>query len=55
LPQVTDDAKALHKGAARIQVDVLPLPDGTTATAVNYYREGASFIGSPVSPMPPMP
>lgn len=36
------------------QVDVVPLPDGRQAVGVNYFREGASFLGSPVSPIPPM-
>jgi len=53
--KVTSEGKDLAKGAARIQVDGLPMPDGTKATAVNYFREGASFLGSPVSPLPPMP
>jgi hypothetical protein len=33
-----DGGPSLTKGAARIQVDVLPLPDGQKATAVNYFR-----------------
>lgn len=49
-----EDGVALQKGAARIQVDALPLPGGGEAVAVNYFREGASFLASPVSPMPPM-
>lgn len=44
----------LAKGAARIQVDVLPLPDGSKATYVNYFRENTTFLASPVSPMPPV-
>jgi hypothetical protein len=50
-----EDGKALAKGAARIQVDVLPLPDGRKAVGVNYFREGAAFLGAPVSPIPPAP
>lgn len=53
--KVTPDGKDLAKGAARIQVDVVPMPDGSKATAVNYFRNGASFLASPVSPIPPMP
>lgn len=49
-----DDKKALAKGAARIQVDTLPLPGGRVAVGVNYHRDGASFVGAPVSPMAPM-
>lgn len=37
-----------------LQVDVLPMPDGTKAAGVSYFREGASFFGSPVSPMGPV-
>lgn len=37
-----------------LQVDVIPTP-GSTAIGVNYFREGASFLASPVSPVPPMP
>jgi hypothetical protein len=79
--RVTDEsAAAVSKGAARIQVDVVPAAalkaaaaassgkkgaaaaalaaasDGDApAIAVNYYREGAAFLESPVSPAPPMP
>eukprot|EP00877_Chromochloris_zofingiensis_P010677 jgi/Chrzof1/5863/Cz16g18160.t1 len=53
--KVSEDGKVLAKHAARIQVDVVPLPDGSKACGVNYFREGASFIGSPVAPMPPAP
>ncbi|GBF99524.1 transcription termination factor [Raphidocelis subcapitata] len=53
--KLMDDGKALAKGAARIQVDVLPLPDGRCAVGVNYFRENAAFLGAPVSPMPPAP
>lgn len=35
------------------QVDVLPLPDGSKATAVNYFRENTQWLQSPVSPLPP--
>lgn len=46
----------LTKGKARIQVDVVPA--GVTgqlpAAAVNYFREGASFLESPVSPSGPL-
>lgn len=53
--KVMDDGRALQKGAARIQVDAVPLPGGKgEAVAVNYFREGAAFLASPVSPMPPM-
>ncbi|KAF8059703.1 hypothetical protein HT031_005111 [Scenedesmus sp. PABB004] len=51
--KVSPEGKFLVKGAARIQVDAVPLPDGSAATAVNYFRENTSFLGSPVSPMPP--
>lgn len=51
--KVMEDGKALQKGAARIQVDAVPLPEGRNAVAVNYFREGAAFLGAPVSPMPP--
>jgi hypothetical protein len=51
--QVTPEGINLVKGAARIQVDVLPLPDGTKATAVNYFRENTQWLQSPVSPLPP--
>ncbi|KAI8462539.1 MAG: hypothetical protein J3K34DRAFT_447696 [Monoraphidium minutum] len=53
--KVMEDGKALQKGAARIQVDALPLPTGQVAVAVNYFREGTSFVGAPVSPLPPAP
>lgn len=53
-PQVNSDAKYLEKGKARIQVDVVPLPNGTSAVGVNYFREGASFLASPVSPVGPL-
>jgi hypothetical protein len=51
--QVTPEGVNLVKGAARIQVDVLPLPDGSKATAVNYFRENTQWLQSPVSPLPP--
>jgi hypothetical protein len=35
-------------------VDTVPTPSGEVAVAVNYFREGAAFMTSPVSPMPPM-
>jgi hypothetical protein len=53
LLQVTPEGKYLVKGAARIQVDALPMPDGSAAVAVNYFRENTSFMASPVSPAPP--
>jgi hypothetical protein len=72
--RVTDESAAsVAKGAARIQVDVVPAAlmraaagkKGAAAAessegegpaiAVNYFREGASFLQSPVSPAPPMP
>ncbi|KAF6263753.1 mitochondrial transcription termination factor [Scenedesmus sp. NREL 46B-D3] len=51
--KVTPEGKYLVKGAARIQVDALPMPDGSSAVAVNYFRENTSFMASPVSPAPP--
>uniref|UniRef100_A0A383VML2 Uncharacterized protein n=1 Tax=Tetradesmus obliquus TaxID=3088 RepID=A0A383VML2_TETOB len=51
--KVTPEGKYLVKGAARIQVDALPLPDGSAAVGVNYFRENTSFMTSPVSPVPP--
>lgn len=74
--RVTDESAAsVAKGAARIQVDVVPAAlmraaagkkgaaaaaaadssEEGPAIAVNYFREGASFLQSPVSPAPPMP
>lgn len=53
--KVVEGSKALEKGAARIQVDTLPLPDGRQAVGVNYFRQGASFSGAPVSPLAPAP
>jgi hypothetical protein len=53
--KVTPEGKYLVKGAARIQVDALPLPDGSTAVGVNYFRENTQFLESPVSPLPPTP
>eukprot|EP00879_Flechtneria_rotunda_P001587 GHRR01001746.1.p1 GENE.GHRR01001746.1~~GHRR01001746.1.p1 ORF type:complete len:243 (+),score=70.72 GHRR01001746.1:169-897(+) len=53
--KVTPEGKYLTKGAARIQVDVLPLPDGSQAVGVNYFRENTAFLASPVSPVPPAP
>ena len=44
----------LAKGAARIQVDIVPLPGGGKAAGVAYFREGASFLTSPVSPVGPL-
>lgn len=41
----------------KIQVDVVPVVggDGTQmACAVNYFREGASFLEAPVSPVGPL-
>jgi hypothetical protein len=55
LPQVTPEGRYLTKGAARIQVDVVPLPDGSKAVGVNYFRENTQFMASPVSPVPPTP
>ncbi|GIL74699.1 hypothetical protein Vretimale_2333 [Volvox reticuliferus] len=53
--RVTEDGKNLKKGKARIQVDVVPVSaNGETAAAVNYFREGASFLEAPVSPVGPM-
>jgi len=51
--KVSPEGINLVKGAARIQVDVLPLPDGSKATAVNYFRENTQWLQSPVSPLPP--
>ncbi len=37
------------------QVDVVPAgPNGEKACAVNYFREGASFMEAPVSPVGPV-
>lgn len=49
----------VSKLKARIQVDVVPPPPGSSegtlpAAAVNYYREGAAFLVSPVSPSGPL-
>ena len=55
LLQVTPEGKYLVKGAARIQVDAMPLPDGTEAVAVNYFRQNTHYLESPVSPLPPSP
>lgn len=53
--RLTEDGKSLHKGKARIQVDVVPVgTNGEMAVAVNYFREGASFLEAPVSPVGPM-
>lgn len=39
-----------------LQVDVVPAmgKDGKSAAAVNYFREGASFLESPVAPSGPL-
>lgn len=52
---MSDDGKTLHKGKARIQVDVVPagMLGRDSAVAVNYFREGASFLEAPVSPVGP--
>ncbi len=52
--KLTPIGKALAKGAARIKIDTVPTPTGEVAVAVNYFREGAAFMTSPVSPMAPM-
>ncbi|GFR46210.1 hypothetical protein Agub_g7749, partial [Astrephomene gubernaculifera] len=57
--RLTPDGKALAKGAARIQVDVLPAGGPAAGGAdkvvgVNYFREGASFLEAPVSPVGPV-
>lgn len=50
------DAQYLVKGRARIQVDVLPLgPNGEKVAGVNYFRDVATFLESPVSPAGPAP
>lgn len=53
--KLTEDGKALAKGKARIQVDVVPmgLLGSESVVAVNYFREGASFLEAPVSPVGP--
>lgn len=51
--KLTPSGKALAKGAARIKVDTVPTPSGEVAVAINYFRENAAFLQSPVSPMPP--
>ncbi|KAJ9517132.1 hypothetical protein QJQ45_009114 [Haematococcus lacustris] len=41
---------------AHVQVDVLPIgPNGSKVAAVNYFRDNATFLESPVSPVPPSP
>lgn len=53
--KLTPDGKELAKGKARIQVDVVPAGlNGEKACAVNYFREGASFMEAPVSPVGPV-
>lgn len=50
------DAAYLVKGRARIQVDVLPMgPGGEKVAGVNYFRDNAAFLESPVSPSGPAP
>ncbi len=44
----------LAKLKARIQVDVVPFGGAQPAVAVNYFREGATFMESPVSPSGPL-
>ena len=56
---VVEGRSFITKLKARIQVDVVPpvpgSPEGTLpAAAVNYYREGATFLVSPVSPSGPL-
>jgi hypothetical protein len=51
--KLTPSGRALAKGAARIKVDTVPTPTGEVAVAINYFRENAAFMESPVSPMPP--
>lgn len=52
----SEDAQYLTKGRARIQVDVLPAgPEGAKVAAVNYFRDVATFLSSPVSPSGPAP
>lgn len=54
--KVTPEGRFLSKGAARIQVDAVPsLTGDAPAVAVNYHRENAAFMVSPVSPVPPAP
>lgn len=53
--KVSEDGVTLYKNKARIQVDVLPIPSGEKVVGVNYYREGASFLEAPVSPVTPLP
>ncbi|MEW5314326.1 MAG: hypothetical protein WDW38_005834 [Sanguina aurantia] len=49
------EGSSLSKGKARIQVDVIPAGlSGEMSAAVTYYREGASFLVSPVSPIGPL-
>lgn len=51
----SEDAPYLVKGRARIQVDVLPVgPDGAKVAGVNYFRDVAAFLESPVSPAGPL-
>lgn len=40
---------------ARVRVDVVPLPDGSKAANVSYYRTGTAFTSSPISPWSPPP
>ncbi|KAF5843685.1 mitochondrial transcription termination factor [Dunaliella salina] len=54
--KVDETTTYLTKGRARIQVDVLPIgPDGAKVAAVNYFRDIATFLEAPVSPVPPAP
>ncbi|PNW71375.1 hypothetical protein CHLRE_16g651650v5 [Chlamydomonas reinhardtii] len=53
--KLSADGSELVKGRARIQVDVVPVgANGEQACAVNYFREGASFMEAPVSPVGPV-
>ena len=49
---VSADGKQLEKGQARASVDVAER-NGRKVAGVSYWREGASFEGTPVAPYKP--
>jgi hypothetical protein len=53
----TDDPTELSRPStnmrARVRVDVVPLPDGSKAANVTYFRKGAAFTSAPISPWVP--
>ena len=50
---VSADGKQLEKGQARASVDVVERGEGRKMAGVSYWREGASFEGTPVVPYKP--